>query len=125
VITDSHFSPRARLGRSLVFLARLLADDSHRSSATRLVGLGIDEKTALAIDPDGTGRVFTTAPNGRAWLLVPTKPAETLAPKRPLTLRDVRVIALGPESVLRLTTLAIERPASTSVMSVVDGKLSP
>jgi beta-aspartyl-peptidase (threonine type) len=125
VITDSHFSPRARLGRSLVFLARLLGDATQKSPVTRLLGLGIDEKTALALEPDGTGRVFTTAPNGRAWLLLPTRPAETLAPRQPLTLRDVRVIALGPDSVLRLTTLAVEKPASSSVVSVIAGKFSP
>lgn len=125
VITDSHFMPRARLGRSLVFLARLLADAPTREPRARLVGIGLDEKTALALEPDGTGRVFTTAPNGRAWLMLPSKPAETLTAGRPLTFRDVQVIALGPDSVLRLPTLAVERPASSSVMSVIDGKLTP
>ncbi len=125
VITDSHFMPRARMGRSLVFLARLLADAPPRETRARLVGLGLDERTALALEPDGTGRVFTTAPNGRAWLLLPSKPAETLTAGRPLTFRDIRVIALGPDSVLRLPTLAVEQPAASSVMSVIDGKLTP
>lgn len=125
VITDSHFTPRARMGRSLVFLARLLADAPTREPRARLLGLGLDEKTALALEPDGTGRVFTTAPNGRAWLMLPSRPAEPLTPGRPLTFRDVRVIALGPESVLRLPTLAVEQPAASAVMSVIDGKLSP
>ncbi len=125
VITDSHFMPRTRMGRSLVFLARLLADDAKRGARDRLVGIGLDEKTALALEPNGRGRVFTTAPNGRAWLMLPTRPAEKLAPGRALTLRDLRVIALGPDSVLNLPKRTVERPTAESTLSVVDGKLSP
>ncbi len=120
VITDSHFMPRARLGRSLVFLARLMPD----RTGNRLLGLGLDEKTALAVAADGTARVFTPTAEGRAWLMLPTKPAETLAPGRPLTFRDVRVIALDPHSRFHLPTLAVEKPASVAVVSVVDGQLS-
>ncbi len=122
VITDSHFMARGRMGRSFAFLARLLAD---RPSGDRLVGLGIDEKTALAIEADGSARVFTSAPNGRAWLMLPSVPAEKLAPAAPLTLRDVRVIALGPDSRLNLPKLAVEKPAQSAVLSAIDGKLSP
>ncbi len=127
VITDSHFMPRARLGRSLAFLARLHSNDTPGAAAAprdRLLGLGIDEKTALALEADGRGRVFTTAPAGRAWLMLPSQPAASLAPGRPLTLRDVRVIALGPESRFEMRTLAVEKPAASSVVSVLDGKLS-
>lgn len=119
VITDSHFMPRARLGRSLVFLARLF--DPKRD---RLLGLGIDEKTALAVAADGRAQVFTTAPEGRAWLMLPTKAPEKPTAAQPLTFRDVRVIALGPESRFDLRTLAVEKPAAVSLVSVVDGKLS-
>lgn len=122
VITDSHFMARGRMGRSFVFLARLLAD---RPPGDRLLGLGIDEKTALAIEADGSARVFTSSPTGRAWLMLPSRPAEKLAPATPLTLRDVRVIALDPDSRLDLPKLAVEKPAQSAVLSVVDGKLSP
>jgi cyanophycinase len=119
VITDSHFMPRRRLGRSLAFLARL-----QEKSPARLLGLGIDEKTALCLEADGTGRVFTRAPEGAAWLMVPTRPAE-LQRGRPLTMRDVQVIAIGPESSLDLPRLAVSRPRASSVVSAVDGQLSP
>jgi beta-aspartyl-peptidase (threonine type) len=121
VITDSHFTPRARLGRALAFLARLMNDEPRRD---RLVGLGIDEKTALAVESGGLARVFTTAPNGCAWLMLPTRPAEQLTAGRPLTFRNVRVIALGPESQLDLARLVVLKPHSASLVSVVDGKLS-
>ncbi len=120
VITDSHFMPRARLGRSLVFLARLMAGGNQG----RLLGLGIDEKTALAIDADGASRIFATAPEGRAWLMIPTTQAEVMAANRPLTLRDVRVIALGPKSSFDLKQLAIHQPAATALIAVIDGQLS-
>ena len=120
VITDSHFSPRARLGRSLVFLARLF--DAGRSD--RLLGIGVDEKVALAVEPDGSARVFASAPNARVWLLLPTRPPEVLEAGRPLTWRDVKVIGLGPESRLNLPRLDVQNPAAASVVSVVNGALT-
>ncbi len=117
VITDSHFMPRRRLGRSLAFLARL-----QELSPPRLLGLGIDEKTALCLESDGTGRVHTQAPDGAAWLMVPTRRAE-LQRGRPLTIRDVQVVAIGPDSTFDLTLLAVSRPLAASMVSAVDGKL--
>jgi cyanophycinase len=121
VVTDTHFMARARMGRSFAFLAQLLAGATKRD---RLVGIGVDEKTALALEADGRGRVFTAAPEGRVWLMLPTKPAEVRQAGRPLTFRDVRVIALGPDSRLDLPKLAVEKPAAVSIGAVVDGQLS-
>jgi len=121
IITDTHFMARNRLGRALVFLARLTTE---QKDAPRLVGLGIDEKTALCVEPDGTARVFSVSPAGRAWLLVPPGAPENLRPGEPLTFREIRVIALGPESTFNLTTLAIGHPAAVSTVSVIAGQLS-
>jgi beta-aspartyl-peptidase (threonine type) len=121
VITDTHFMIRARLGRSLVFLARLVAE---QKSAPRVLGLAVDEKAALCVEPDGSARLFTGAPEGRAWLLVPSAAPEVLAAGQPLTFRNIRVIALGPKSSFNLTTLAVTQPAAISTVSVVAGKLS-
>lgn len=120
IITDTHFMPRARLGRLLVFLARLMDP-----ALPRLVGLGLDEQTALCVEPDGTSRVFAGVPTGRTWLVLPSRPAEKLAPGQPLTFRGVRVIALGPASSFNLKTLAIGQPAALSTVSVIDGRLLP
>ncbi len=49
VITDSHFSERNREGRLVVFVNRIGEPDT--------LGLGIDEKTTVLLDPDGRGRV--------------------------------------------------------------------
>lgn len=52
VITDSHFSERNRLGRLLVFMARIV-----NSGRRPVRGIGIDERTALLIDTEGMATV--------------------------------------------------------------------
>jgi len=121
VITDTHFMARARLGRSLAFIARILHENQ---KLPRLLGIGVDEKTALCVEPDGSARLYTTNPEGRAWLLVPSAPPATLSPGEPLTFRDIKVIAIGPQSTFNLNTLAVTAPTAVSTVSVVAGKLS-
>lgn len=53
IITDSHFDTRQRQGRLLVFMARILQS----GQAERIRGIGVDEKTALLVEPDGKARV--------------------------------------------------------------------
>ncbi len=53
VLTDSHFHPRGRLGRLVPMLARRI-QDYHED----LIGIGIDEKTALCLNPDQTGKIY-------------------------------------------------------------------
>jgi cyanophycinase len=119
VITDSHFSARHRLGRLVTFVARLAAEQDDPA----LFGIGIDEKTALCIDARGEGRVFTGA-QGRAWLVFPRQPAETLVAGRPLRIADVRVVTLDPDSRFDLKTRAIQRPAAAYRASAQDGELT-
>ncbi|HEY4741611.1 MAG TPA: cyanophycinase [Candidatus Acidoferrales bacterium] len=52
-ITDTHFSARDRLGRLLTFMARIL--DSGDAGTVR--GIGVDERTAVLLNPDGEARV--------------------------------------------------------------------
>ena len=118
VLTDSHFMPRQRLGRSLAFLARLLAEHN----PPRLLGLGVDEKTALCIEPDGTARVISSA-KGEVWLMVPAQPATVLKARTPLSIPDIQVIGLGPASDFNVRTLAVSRPTSFATISVVAGRL--
>src|SRR5215208_1799952 len=54
IITDSHFVTRDRMGRLLTFLARIVQD----GWASTPKGLGIDEKTALGVEPGGRATVF-------------------------------------------------------------------
>jgi cyanophycinase len=120
VLTDSHFMARQRLGRLIAFLARLSADE--KPAPARLIGLGIDEGTALCVEPDATAKVFTEK-NGLVWLVAPTRAPDTLAPGQPLATRSVQVIGLGPDSALHLATLKTERPAAVRLVSAAAGKL--
>jgi cyanophycinase len=54
VITDTHFYERDRFGRLVGFLARVVED----GWATSALGLGVDERTALVVGPDGNGEVL-------------------------------------------------------------------
>lgn len=118
VITDSHFGARDRLGRLIAFVARL----SREQQRTDLVGLGIDEYTALCIDAKGVGRVFT-GNGGAVWMVRPQRQADAYAAGQPLTFRDVPVIGIGTGSVLQLPSFTVERPAFERRVDIVAGQL--
>lgn len=54
VFTDSHFHPRARLGRLAPMVARRIQDYGD----TDLMAIGVDENTALCINPDKSAICF-------------------------------------------------------------------
>jgi cyanophycinase len=118
VLTDSHFMERQRLGRLVAFLARLGAGAGER----RLVGLGVDEATAACVEPDG--RVLVrTARNGRVWVVRPTQPPTVLAEGRPLRVKGVEVIGLGPDSEFSLATLQVVRPVERRRVAAEQGEI--
>ena len=84
MITDSHFVARQRMGRLLVFLARLSGDGWRPSP----YGIGIDEKTAVLVEPDGNA---TVTGRGAAYFLHPPGPAQHCQPGLPLTYSGVPV----------------------------------
>jgi cyanophycinase len=81
VVTDSHFVERDRLGRTLVFLARMAADGVSPARA-----IAIDRETAVLVDASGTA---TIAGNGPAFFLRTTKPAAVLKPATPLSIGGI------------------------------------
>jgi beta-aspartyl-peptidase (threonine type) len=115
VITDSHFAIRERFGRLLVWVGRL-ATEQRDSSIT---GIGIDEKAALCIEPDGTGRVYSIG-RGFAWLVRPMRTPDALE-ARPYSVRAIPVVGIGEESALDLKTFAVTRPAFSISVDVIDG----
>lgn len=83
-ITDTHFSKRDRMGRSLVFLARILEG----GTVPAIQGIAVDEHTAVLLDADGSSRVVGT---GAAYFLrAATKPA-VCRKGTPLTFAGVAV----------------------------------
>ena len=56
IITDSHYTQRNRMGRHIAFLFRI-----QQAYGIKAKGIGIDEKTALALNADGSAKVFGNA----------------------------------------------------------------
>jgi cyanophycinase-like exopeptidase len=84
LITDSHFVTRDRMGRLLTFLARIV----HDGWASTPRGLGIDERTALGVEPNGAAVVFGT---GAAYFLQSPGAAEVCQPRTDLTYHNISV----------------------------------
>ncbi len=52
-ITDSHYMQRKRMARHIAFMANI-----QNQYGVKAKGIGVDEKTALAIEPGGSAKVF-------------------------------------------------------------------
>jgi cyanophycinase-like exopeptidase len=115
VITDTHFSKRCRLGRLIVFVARLDQEHPHAD----LFGIGIDERSALLIGADGVGRMAQGSA-GTAWLVMP-RPHQTLARGQPLTLEDIRIIRVGQSGSVDFKTRAVSHPLVQTVDAIERG----
>lgn len=86
-ITDTHFDTRERMGRLLVFMARILA------SAPSIKAVGVDEQTAVLMEPDGHS---TVVGHGAVYFLNATKPATVLKQGVPLSFADISVKKVIP-----------------------------
>jgi cyanophycinase len=120
VITDTHFSRRARLGRLIVFVARL----EHESPHQPVIGLGVDERTALMLDGEGTAHLAAGS-EGSAWLVIPKHAPGVIGRNSPLTFRDLRIVRLDSGSRLTLPSLRMQGPLEEAPVSMVDGALLP
>src|SRR6476661_1148848 len=81
---DSHFVTRDRMGRSLVFLARIV----NNGWAAQPRGIGIDEETALLVMPTGAATMVGV---GAAYFLQAPGPAQVLADRTPMTYLNIGV----------------------------------
>ena len=83
LITDSHFDTRKRIGRLMVFMARILQS----GQATQIRGVGIAEKTALLVEADGQAHV---AGKGAAQFFEMSNKTLSCKPGEPLQIKDVQ-----------------------------------
>jgi cyanophycinase len=81
---DSHFVTRDRMGRSLVFLARIV----NNGWAAQPRGIGIDEETAILVEPNGASSMVGS---GAAYFLQAPGPAQVLADRTPMTYLNIGV----------------------------------
>ena len=80
-ITDTHLVVRDRFGRLVVFLARILSAGLLPGGA--VYGLGIDQASAVAVEPDGSATVYNAA-GGRGAYLVRASATPHLQPGSPI-----------------------------------------
>ena len=77
-ISDQHYSQRAREGRHVVFMARMMKDFGVQQPK----GIGVDEKTAVCVDKEGNAQVFGT---NKAYFIIGSTLPEACVPNTPLT----------------------------------------
>lgn len=91
IITDSHFVTRDRMGRSIAFLARIVQN----GWAVAGKGIGVDEQTAVLVEPGGQA---TVAGVGKAYFLGISGQPEVCVAQTPLIYQNVPVYRLGPQA---------------------------
>jgi len=111
-ITDTHFVKRDRLGRSLVFMARILQD----GWAKRVRAIAVEEDVAVLVELDGAATVVGEGP---AYFMEARTRPEVCAHKKPLTFADISVQRVGPNQTFNLSTWKGQGDAYT--LSVVKG----
>jgi len=85
IITDSHFSQRKRMGRTIAFMSRVVQD----GWASSIHDIGIDETTAVVLDPSGKAKVLG---KGSAYFMTLDHKPERCEYRKPLTVRGVQVL---------------------------------
>ena len=89
VITDTHFAARDRMGRTLVFMARILQD----GRAREVRDIAVDERTSVLLEPDGYATIVGA---GHAYFLQSTQSPDVCRSASPLTFRGIAVHSLSP-----------------------------
>jgi len=112
-ITDTHFAARDRMGRLLVFLARMAQTGEAGAIAT-------DEKTAFLMEPDGSG---TVVGKGAVYFVqAPAKP-EVCRAGTPLTYLNLSVYKLREGGAFNVRTWT-GAGGTAYTLSVREGVLS-
>ena len=83
-ITDTHFAKRDRMGRLLVFMARILQD----GWAKQIRAIAVEENVSFLLETDGSGHVVG---EGHVYFLETAHPPENCAYRQPLSFSGIRV----------------------------------
>jgi cyanophycinase len=128
IVTDTHFAKRNRMGRLLVFLARLNEPDGKPLPPPGLGirGIGVEERAAVLLEPDGAARVVG---RGGAYFIDASKGSGMLiggefggtALHKPLTFGPYAVQKVTPGHAFNLKTWTGE--STTYQLNVKDGKI--
>ncbi len=119
VITDTHFRERDRLGRLFAFRAKAA---TLAPKGEPLIGLGVDESAAVAVEGDGTARVYATDPQAVATVVAgPLQPPTPAG--QPLQAARIETVGVGPGSTLHLPDGRVEAPVFHRYYAVQDGRM--
>jgi cyanophycinase len=101
IITVLHLIERDRLGRTLTFMARIVADGWAPASRA----IAIDRETAVLVDAEGRATIVANAdhPTPYAYFLRGGTP-QVVAPRTPLTYLNIEVQRAAPGSRFNLPT---------------------
>ena len=99
IITDQHLIERDRLGRTLTFMARIVAD----GWAAESKAIAIDRETAVLVDADGRATIVANAdhPTPYAYFIRGGVP-QVVTPNTPLTYLNLQVQRAEPGSTFNL-----------------------
>jgi cyanophycinase len=84
IITDTHFAKRDRMGRLLVFLARILQD----GWAKQVRAIAVEQDAAVLLEPDGQGKVIGS---GAAYFLEAKNAPDVCKRMVPLSINGITV----------------------------------
>jgi cyanophycinase len=120
LITDTHFARRDRMGRLLVFLARINEPDGKPlpSSTPRIRAIGVDERSAVLLEPDGRARVVGNRP---AYFIDCAKAEGTLQAGKPFSFGPFEIQKVAPGGNFYLRSWAGD--AITYKLSVENGRI--
>lgn len=99
IITDQHLIERDRLGRTLTFMARIVAD----GWAPESKAIAIDRETAVLVDEDGHATIVANGdhPTPYAYFIRGGVP-QVVTPNTPLTYLNLQVQRAAPGSTFNL-----------------------
>ncbi|HEY1807037.1 MAG TPA: cyanophycinase, partial [Acidobacteriaceae bacterium] len=116
IITDTHFDTRHREGRLLVFMARILA-----SGQTKTIrAIGVDERNALLVDPDGHAQVVGKK-SGEADLFEASGKPQQCEPGQPLTFGPIHEQAAPAGTAIDLARW--QAPGKSATLFVKQGQV--
>jgi cyanophycinase len=116
-ITDTHFAKRDRMGRLLVFMARILQDDW----AKQVRAIAVEENVAFLLEPDGGGKVVG---EGSAYFLEAKHPPEVCRHNEALKFDGVSVRRVGDKGSFNVKAWTSSDGDSYS-LSTQGGKVTP
>jgi cyanophycinase-like exopeptidase len=113
-ITDTHFVKRDRLGRLLVFMARILED----GWADGVRAIAVEEDAALLLEPTGIGKIV----GGPAYFLEAKTRPQVCRRKMPLQFKTIQAYKSLPGQTFDIKSWS-SKEGERYALSVVDGKV--